>query len=274
MSRRSKFANALRTPAHTTIGNTSPRTPTARSSNPVRIRARRGTQRICNHAAPRRQNEPRKRLVSIGNRNRRKAALQLHNRNQFNGTRTTRSKIQIEEEHMTRPNDAAAPTRTPRAPRATTAPTGTPRVPRPTTAPKPDKDNRDSAVPARPTKPPRTKQKRDANYRAQDYQDASATGNHLIATFLATPGNRERAQETSNRLLQKATLATIRRSRSLTQTQLAQALGVSQSRVVEIEHQQDLQLSTLARYAQATGGTINIEINYPDGTRIQLNKAS
>lgn len=162
---------------------------------------------------------------------------------------------------MTRPKDAAAPTRTSR-------------VPRPTTAPKPDKDNRDSAIPARPAKPPRTKQKSDENYRAQDYQDASATGNHLIASFLATPGNLERAQETSNRLLQKATLATIRRSRSLTQTQLAQALGVSQSRVVEIEHQQDLQLSTLARYAQATGGTINIEINYPDGTRIQLNKAS
>ena len=168
---------------------------------------------------------------------------------------------------MTRLNDAAAPT--PHVPRSTAA-----SAPRSTTAPKPDKDNRKSAIPVRPAKPPRTKQKSDASYRAQDYQDASATGNHLIASFLATPGNRERAQETSNRLLKKATLATIRRSRSLTQTQLAQALGVSQSRVVEIEHQQDLQLSTLARYAQATGGTINIEINYPDGTRIQLNKAS
>jgi DNA-binding XRE family transcriptional regulator len=111
-----------------------------------------------------------------------------------------------------------------------------------------------------------------ADYTVQDYQDASTAGNQLITTFLATPGNLERAQETSNRLLQKATLANIRRSRSLTQTQIAQALGVSQSRVVEIEHQQDLQLSTLTRYAQATGGTITIEITYPDGTRLQLHK--
>jgi transcriptional regulator with XRE-family HTH domain len=59
-------------------------------------------------------------------------------------------------------------------------------------------------------------------------------------------------------------LAEVRRARALTQTQLAQALGVSQAQVSRIEKQSDLYLSTLASYIEAMGGELQLVAAFGD----------
>jgi DNA-binding CsgD family transcriptional regulator/DNA-binding XRE family transcriptional regulator len=64
-------------------------------------------------------------------------------------------------------------------------------------------------------------------------------------------------------------LADVRRARALTQSQLAQALGVSQAQVSRIERQSDLYLSTLASYIEAMGGELQLVAAFGED-RIQL----
>lgn len=65
-------------------------------------------------------------------------------------------------------------------------------------------------------------------------------------------------------------LIDLRRSRGLTQQQMASRLGVSQGRVSEIEHGDDLQFSTIQRYVEALGGHIDIKAVFPDGEPVDL----
>lgn len=69
------------------------------------------------------------------------------------------------------------------------------------------------------------------------------------------------------------TLAGLRQARSLTQMQLAKALGVSQAQVSRIENQADLYLSTLASYVAAMGGELELRVVFGDGqwSTIELN---
>ena len=62
----------------------------------------------------------------------------------------------------------------------------------------------------------------------------------------------------------EATLSQLRRARSLTQTQLSKALGVSQAEVSRIEHQTDLYLSTLRSYIEAMGGELELVATFDD----------
>jgi transcriptional regulator with XRE-family HTH domain len=61
-------------------------------------------------------------------------------------------------------------------------------------------------------------------------------------------------------------LAAMRRARSLTQVALASQLGVAQGEVSRIEHQNDLLISTLARYVAGAGGTLSISARFTDET--------
>ena len=61
------------------------------------------------------------------------------------------------------------------------------------------------------------------------------------------------------------TLAQLRNARKLTQTQLANTLGVSQAQVSRIENQADLYLSTLRSYIQAMGGELQLRASFPEG---------
>lgn len=47
------------------------------------------------------------------------------------------------------------------------------------------------------------------------------------------------------------------------QAQMAQALGVTQPAVVKIERQTDLYLSTLRRFVEAAGGTLELRVELP-----------
>jgi DNA-binding XRE family transcriptional regulator len=63
----------------------------------------------------------------------------------------------------------------------------------------------------------------------------------------------------------------LRAARQLTQTNLAQVLGVNQSAISKLEKRSDMYLSTLRSYIEAMGGTLDIQAVFPDGAvRIEM----
>src|SRR4051794_36821787 len=74
---------------------------------------------------------------------------------------------------------------------------------------------------------------------------------------------RERAQQ--RRAAFGRALAELRRARALTQTSVAESLGIGQGEVSRIEHQADLLLSTFARYIDGVGGALTLVIRFADG---------
>jgi transcriptional regulator with XRE-family HTH domain len=94
-----------------------------------------------------------------------------------------------------------------------------------------------------------------------------------------TPEDRKQAEQARQQLKTELaayehTLAGLRQARSLTQIQLAKALGVSQAQVSRIENQADLYLSTLASYVAAMGGELELRVIFGDRqwSTIQLNE--
>lgn len=77
----------------------------------------------------------------------------------------------------------------------------------------------------------------------------------------------EARMRTYRRLLDaEIRLNDLRRRRGLSQAQLAEALEVSQPNVSRIELQDDLYLSTLARYVEALGGRLEVRAVFPEET--------
>ena len=67
----------------------------------------------------------------------------------------------------------------------------------------------------------------------------------------------------------RATLAQVRQAVGLTQAQLAEELGLAQGDVSKIERRENLRLTTLARFIEATGGQLRIVATYDD-TEVDL----
>jgi DNA-binding XRE family transcriptional regulator len=65
-------------------------------------------------------------------------------------------------------------------------------------------------------------------------------------------------------------IAQLRRRRGVSQALVADALDVSQPNISRIERQDDLYLSTLARYVAALGGELELRAAFPDETVILL----
>jgi DNA-binding XRE family transcriptional regulator len=59
-------------------------------------------------------------------------------------------------------------------------------------------------------------------------------------------------------------LADLRRRRGVSQATIAESLAVSQPNVSRIEREDDVYLSTLARYVQALGGHVEVVAVFPD----------
>jgi DNA-binding Xre family transcriptional regulator len=59
-------------------------------------------------------------------------------------------------------------------------------------------------------------------------------------------------------------LAELRQRRNVTQVQLADALGISQGNVSQLEHRTELYLSTLREYVQALGGHLELAAVFPE----------
>jgi|ERR1035441_3438505 DNA-binding XRE family transcriptional regulator len=57
----------------------------------------------------------------------------------------------------------------------------------------------------------------------------------------------------------------LREARSMTQTQLAEVLKISQGAVSRVESRTDMYISTLRSYVRAMGGDVQIRAIFPDG---------
>jgi DNA-binding XRE family transcriptional regulator len=76
------------------------------------------------------------------------------------------------------------------------------------------------------------------------------------------------AQAKAAEMLLNIHLAELRERLNKTQNEMAQALGIKQPTVAGMEKQgQDLKLSTLKRYVEATGSKLRLEIDLPDGSQ-------
>lgn len=62
----------------------------------------------------------------------------------------------------------------------------------------------------------------------------------------------------------KASLAQLRKALGLTQAQVAETLGIEQAEVSKLERRTNLQLATLGRFVEATGGNLRISAVYGD----------
>jgi DNA-binding XRE family transcriptional regulator len=83
--------------------------------------------------------------------------------------------------------------------------------------------------------------------------------------------SRARAERETKRLLHEIRLAELREAANLTQTQLAERMGISQGAVSRIENgNRDLYLSTLARYVASTGGQLVVSAQYPDSDEVEI----
>ena len=78
------------------------------------------------------------------------------------------------------------------------------------------------------------------------------------------PAAQERVAAKVAALTEQLGLAQLRAARDRTQTQLAKAIGTTQSGVSRIERQQDILVSTLRDYIAGTGGQLRLVAAYPD----------
>lgn len=98
-----------------------------------------------------------------------------------------------------------------------------------------------------------------------------AAREQLLRNPAAAEAHHALAEEIATRLDQKrATLTEVRRAVGLTQKQLADRLGMDQGDVSKLERRQNLHLTTLARFVEATGGRLRISAVYGD-TEVDLN---
>src|SRR5450432_4173601 len=86
----------------------------------------------------------------------------------------------------------------------------------------------------------------------------------------AMPSERRQMIETRfQESLAAMPLEELRKMRELPQIQLGEIIGVSQSEISKIEHRSDICVSTLAAYAEALGGRLEIRVVFPE-TQVRI----
>ena len=86
----------------------------------------------------------------------------------------------------------------------------------------------------------------------------------LAAPITADAERRARVDAYRRGITEGLRLGALRERRELTQTDVAEALHVSQARVSGIERQDDLYLSTLRSYVEVLGGDLEVVAVFPD----------
>lgn len=80
------------------------------------------------------------------------------------------------------------------------------------------------------------------------------------------PAERQaRAAARTAALLEDMALAELRRARELSQATLAASMRVSQPEISKLERRADTYVSTLRRYVEALGGSLEIIAHFPEG---------
>ena len=84
----------------------------------------------------------------------------------------------------------------------------------------------------------------------------------LIAEL--SPESQQRVAELSAQLHAEVEgLKALRKLAARSQEQIAQSLGIKQPAIVKMERQTDLYLSTLRRFVEAAGGTLELRVELP-----------
>lgn len=79
-----------------------------------------------------------------------------------------------------------------------------------------------------------------------------------------SPERRARNEARVQTALIHMALQELRQSLSLTQQDLASKLDLSQPALSKLEHQEDIQVSTLAGYIEALGGQLKLVASFPE----------
>lgn len=79
-----------------------------------------------------------------------------------------------------------------------------------------------------------------------------------------TPEARSRAAARAEALLVEMKLRELRKSRNVTQVEVAKAMSVEQAAVSKMERREDMYVSTLRDYVRALGGELKLVASFPD----------
>lgn len=89
--------------------------------------------------------------------------------------------------------------------------------------------------------------------------------------FARLPKDRqERITTKAQKLKQAYELSQLRQTANLSQSQLADKMGVSQANISKIENGGDVQLSTLQKYVTALGGKLAVTATMDDGQVVAI----
>ena len=78
------------------------------------------------------------------------------------------------------------------------------------------------------------------------------------------------ARLTEELIAEELTLQELRKKQQLTQTDIAQLLGIKQENVSRLERRNNIHLSTLKDYIHAIGGKLHLFVEFPDQEPIKL----
>jgi transcriptional regulator with XRE-family HTH domain len=92
---------------------------------------------------------------------------------------------------------------------------------------------------------------------------------NLVAKM--SPAAQTRVRARVQEILADMPLQALRQARQMSQETLAQTLGIAQPQVSKIENRTDVYVSTLRRYIEAMGGSLEIVATFPEGSvRVDL----
>ena len=91
----------------------------------------------------------------------------------------------------------------------------------------------------------------------------------VIAGF--PPARQKRIKARAKELIaEEMMLRDIRKSRALTQEQVAKRLGGKQVYVSRLENRSDVKVSTLRDYVHALGGELQLMVTFPEGAKTKV----
>jgi len=86
-----------------------------------------------------------------------------------------------------------------------------------------------------------------------------------------SPDRKELIENRAKEIIEEInSLRELRKLMSLTQTQVAETLNVKQPSIHKIEKKADIYISTLKRFINAVGGTMEIVVNLPNHNTVKL----
>lgn len=86
-----------------------------------------------------------------------------------------------------------------------------------------------------------------------------------------SPERRERVLEMAQKLIaEERSLREIRKAREYSQVTLSEILGMNQGDLSKFERRTDAYLSTIRRYVEAMGGTLELIASFPDTGPVKI----